>query len=163
MRASESANAAETGQIPANADGVIPGKASSNLNWLSVTYQGKSGFVNTRYLAYGESVGGYRLPVRLQCSGTEPFWGIQIGYHRAEAEKNYEETKQSLMLGDPIGALGQPNLWLLPSADPKDPNGFLLIEEEKCSDGMSETEYPYSLKVHMGGGLLSGCCMPSAQ
>ena len=62
MRASESANAAETGQIPANADGVIPGKASSNLNWLSVTYQGKSGFVNTRYLAYGESVGGYRLP-----------------------------------------------------------------------------------------------------
>jgi uncharacterized membrane protein len=157
MRAGPSASAAEVGSIPPNGDGIEPGDPTDNLNWLSVTYKGKTGFVNTSFLAYGAHATRDRLPVRLQCSGTEPFWAIDVGYHRAFANLLFSESKAELSLADPETSRGFASPWLLRGAGDEDAN-FLLIDAEKCSDGMSDTQYSYSLNAQLGGVLLKGCC-----
>jgi len=157
IRSGPNADETKIGEIPANGHDIVAGQPIENMNWLRVTYGSRTGFVSTRFLAYGDGMNPYALPVRLQCSGTEPFWGIEIGYRRADMDFAYDETKASIVIGDPVTAMGQPNLHMLPGMG-KDAVSFLLIEAEECSDGMSEKQYPYSLRARVGGGLLSGCC-----
>jgi uncharacterized membrane protein len=157
MRAGPSSSAAEVGSIPPTGEGIEAGDPTENLNWLSVTYKGKTGFVNTSFLAYGAQAARQRLPVRLQCSGTEPFWAIDVGYHRAFADLLFSDSKEELSLADPETSRGFSSPWYLRGTGDEDAN-FLLIDAEKCSDGMSDTEYSYSLEAHVGGVLLKGCC-----
>jgi uncharacterized membrane protein len=159
MRAGPSASTPETGSIPPNGDGIEAGDPTDNLNWLSVTYKGKTGFVNTSFLAYGAQATRDRLPVRLQCFGTEPFWSIDVGYHRALANLVFSESKAELSLADPETSRGFVSPWLLRGEGAAD---FLLIDAKKCSDGMSDTDYSYSLSAEVGGVLLKGCCEQGA-
>lgn len=157
IRSGPSADETRIGDIPANGHGIVAGQPGDNMNWLHVTYGGRTGFVSTRFLSYGDGGNPYGLPVRLQCSGTEPFWTIQIGYRSAYLVFAGSQARTNFALGDPVTAMGQTNVHMLPGAG-SDAESFLLIEAETCSDGMSEKEYPYSLKARVDGGLLSGCC-----
>lgn len=157
LRAAPSAGAAEVGRIPPDGEGIEPGAPTDNLDWLSVTYAGTTGFVSTHYLAYGARREAARLPVRLECAGTEPFWGISVGYRRAHAELVYAETAAAMTLSEPEAARGFSNPWLLRSSS-RAGDGFLLIAAEHCSDGMSDESYPFSVKVEIGETLLKGCC-----
>lgn len=157
LRAAPSAGAAEIGRIPPDADGIEPGEPANNLDWLSVTYAGITGFASTHYLAYGSRSEQERLPVRLECSGTEPFWGLDVGYRRAEADLVYAEKQARLALSEPERARGLTNPWLMKLTS-RAGDGFLLITAEQCSDGMSDETYPFSLAFEIGGTLLKGCC-----
>ena len=100
---------------------------------------------------------------RLQCSGTEPFWGIQVEDQHVtvqlEGEKNVRyfgvRTRESAGMAagysfkiEASRGRGAKRVSLAVLRDSRD----------QCSDGMSEREYPYHVQADVDGMLLSGCC-----
>jgi uncharacterized membrane protein len=135
----------------------IVGQAVQTLDWIQVQKGRARGWANARFLAYGDAAEQRRLPVRLTCTGTEPFWSVEIGYGRADTNLDLGQAKGRIALAAPISASKHPNLWLHTALDRGDPSS-LLIEAEACSDGMSERRYAYSVAARLGDRLYSGCC-----
>lgn len=97
------------------------------------------------------------------CAGTEPFWNLDI-------------SKDKLSLVDHSGGLVSMTIEnkgaksaaghlteyvaLYQGKSLEDSNRFMnvIIKREKCSDGMSDTDFPYSVHILSGSLLLSGCC-----
>lgn len=95
------------------------------------------------------------------CHGTEPFWGLQI----SEAEgsiflKNMaDETGAQYAWGEP--KTDGTTSWTYetsPSSGSKE-TLKIVIKKEKCSDGMSDIEYDYSVVVLRGKETLRGCAV----
>ena len=158
LRSAPDPRASIVGSLPANAEGVaVVGQSTAGVDWLMVQKGRARGWANARVLSYGPRQ-EYRLPVRLSCAGTEPFWGIEAGYGRADAHLAYEDHRTRLALATPIPAAARPRIWLLPSAAARDPSSFLLVDARTCSDGMSDRSYPYTVTARVGEMVLSGCC-----
>jgi uncharacterized membrane protein len=158
LRAQPGARSPRVASLPSNAaDLAVVAQATRSLDWVMVEKGPARGWANARFLAYGDPRDG-ALPVRLRCSGTEPFWGVEVGYGRANADLAFEQRRTRLALATPIQAAARPHLWLLPSANARDPASFLLVERRVCSDGMSERSYPFTVSLRIAGTLLAGCC-----
>lgn len=154
LRAAPDAKSAIVAKVPRDARAISANAVGvKGTDWLRITYRGKTGWANAKFLNY--ETGGGALPVRLQCGGTEPFWSVNVGYGRGDADLSYEDRKQTLALDAPIAAMARPNLWVLPAVRGGD---FLHLEKKVCSDDMSDTDYAYTASVRVGGTLLSGCC-----
>ncbi|MCS7035241.1 MAG: hypothetical protein RMJ33_02525 [Saprospiraceae bacterium] len=91
-------------------------------------------------------------------SGTEPFWSLQIS-----------EAEGSLFFKDIGLEEGQAFAWSAPKTDGKSTwtyeSGDLkaVIKKAKCSDGMSELEYNYSVELNIAGRKLRGCAIRSGE
>lgn len=160
LRAAPDARAGQTGALAPDATGIaVTAMATDTVDWVKVEAAndpgGQSGWAHARYLAY--DVDGRRIPVRLRCFGTEPFWSVELGYGRADANLAYADEKRTLALGAPVPARARPNLWLVPGTG-ADATFFALIEKRTCSDGMSDSVYSYAAALRIGGALLDGCC-----
>jgi hypothetical protein len=152
LRAQPDAKSAKVASLPRDATGIsADAVVVKGLDWIRISRNGKSGWANARFLAYDN--GG--LPVRLSCSGTEPFWSIEMGFGRADADLAYSNRRQTLALEGPLAARGRPNLWSVSTLTSGD---FLLVEKAVCSDGMSDRNYPFKVSARVGRDLLSGCC-----
>jgi uncharacterized membrane protein len=97
------------------------------------------------------------FPRRLAGVGTEPFWdvGIDRGWFRYSsagddkpraARVTRRETNNALRFA---GRLGE---WPMRA----------VIRRSRCSDGMSERIYPYSLTLTLDGRTLEGCAYPAS-
>ena len=126
----------------------------TSLDWVRIAANGVEGWVNANYLGYATYFAP--LPIRLTCSGTEPFWGAELSYSRADVTFAFGGEDFTAGFSDPIAPLNRGNIWLRARFD--DETDFLVLEAEACTDGMSETEYSYSLLARLGGELLGGCC-----
>jgi uncharacterized membrane protein len=159
LREAPDARSRIVARLAANArDVAIVGQATRNLDWIMVQRGNARGWANARFLAYGDPQQQGRLPVRLRCAGTEPFWGISVGYGRAEADFASTQSRRRIALGQPMPAAARPRIWLLPGTGGADVTSFLLVEQRVCSDGMSDRSYPYSVVARVGADVLSGCC-----
>ncbi len=97
------------------------------------------------------------------CSGTEPFWNMQI-----ENGKKMSGTVDGLDAKSRVITSAQPsagsNTGMAYSSKSKSGQvEIALVESVKCSDGMSEINYDYTisfLTVSRDGisGYMSGCC-----
>lgn len=158
LREQPDARSRQLGFLAPNDEGItIVGQAVQNLDWIQIQKGRARGWANARFLAYGTTSAQRRLPVRLTCTGTEPFWSVEIGYGRADTNFNLGQTKGRIALAAPISASGRPGLWLHSALDRRDPSSF-LIEAKACSDGMSDRRYAFSVAARMGDRLYSGCC-----
>lgn len=159
LRAQPDPRSRIVGSLAADArDIAIVGQATQSLDWIMVQNGRTRGWANAAFLAYGDPQQQGRLPVRLRCAGTEPFWGIDIGYGRAEANLAFDGRQRRIALASPMPAAARPRIWLLPSAAAQDPRSFVLVEGRICSDGMSDRSYPFTVTARVGDVLLSGCC-----
>jgi hypothetical protein len=153
LRAQPDAKSAKVATLPRAASGIsADAVAVKGLDWIRIAKNGKRGWANAKFLSYDI---GQRLPVRLVCTGTEPFWSVNSGYGRADADLSFTGKKQTLALDAPVAASGRPDVWLIPAVKGSD---FLLVQRATCSDGMSDRSYPYALTTRIGATLLSGCC-----
>jgi len=153
LRAQPDAKSAKVGQLPPNATGVaVVAVDTKGVDWVKVQKGNQSGWVNAKFLQYETT-----SPVKMTCSGTEPFWGMNVGYGFAVFEFDGKKTK--LALDEPETPGARPNIWL--STVHGKPGQFLLAtrpDREKCSDGMSDNVYPYTMLVRAGGVFMEGCC-----
>ena len=92
-----------------------------------------------------------------ECRGTEPFWAISmepdaIIYSEPGTEKLYfpyqdpiEQEKGTLVFKTYI------------QEGNKSTRLQIILTKEECSDGMSDTVYPYTAEVELDGKPLKGC------
>lgn len=147
--------------IPFNGKGITLTGHSAQGGWVRVTYNRKSGWVNSRFLGYGE-MGRYQLPANIECAGTEPFWGISLVPGGARADMNFAERRYSFRITRAQQAMNRSDIWLLRGAS-RPGELSLIIRNETCSDGMSDNRYPFSAIAMISGlDMVAGCCRPGA-
>lgn len=100
------------------------------------------------------------IPYDFWCSGTEPFWSLQI----SQAEK-------ALFLKDIGSEICKTFDWAAPTISGNtitwtvknhmDPNETMKVTvvQEACSDGMSDMQYDYSSTLILGSQILEGCAV----
>ena len=101
------------------------------------------------------ALAGEAVPLRLSGIGTEPFWnleldGTQINWRSVADVTPSQGTvvRASITDGAELsGKLGEEPF-------------FAQILKGKCSDGMSDNSFPYTLLVRKGGQELKGCAGP---
>lgn len=100
----------------------------------------------------------------LDCSGTEPFWGLKIGGGKIVlSEPNGGDTR--LLTVAPRAAQGRPadlvRVYQTRTLGANRQSVTIVIrtaDNNSCSDGMSDTAYPLSAIVIRPAGVLEGCC-----
>lgn len=99
--------------------------------------------------------GGLALPARFTALGTEPFWaakvdGAQLTYTTPDDQIGQPITVARTSQRDRLelaGTLAGKRLMLTVSAGP-------------CSDGMSDTVYPFAVRRRLGDDEQRGCARP---
>ncbi|MCE7922845.1 MAG: hypothetical protein DYG98_07295 [Haliscomenobacteraceae bacterium CHB4] len=96
------------------------------------------------------------MPYEFWCHGTEPFWGLEIS-----------EAEGGIFFKNIAHERGAQYAWTEPVTDGKtswvyetyndEESLKIAIKKEKCSDGMSDIEYGYSVQVTIGEEILRGC------
>lgn len=94
----------------------------------------------------------YRQPMRL--TGTEPFWGVQIGDKITLQRPDYPNLVVA-NAGPSIN--GDVAVW-----NARDIT-IRLEPQAGCSDGMSDNRYPYAARVTVKGEVLKGCAARADQ
>lgn len=100
------------------------------------------------------------IPYDFWCSGTEPFWSLQI----SEAEKVLhlkDIGTETCKTFDWAAAVSHMDtiIWVVKNrVDPTEKLKVRIVKEI-CSDGMSDREYQYSATVKLGNTELKGCAV----
>jgi len=94
------------------------------------------------------------MPWEFWCSGTEPFWSLQIS-----------EAEGGIFFKNMGDETGQAFTWKAPQTDGKsswlyETEGLrITIKKGPCSDGMSDMEYNYSVEIQRNGETFRGCAV----
>lgn len=151
IRQAPRASAPKVGQYGPRAKGIRIYRREGNwaLTGRSDPNQ-PDGWVNTRYLKVSAATARLELPI--SCLGTEPFWNLAIQSNRRAIYTDPETAKRRYKVGE-FRRSGRDATMRLGV------DGRVSIAADKCSDGMSDNQYPYSVRVLLpGGGELRGCC-----
>lgn len=159
VRADPKASAVPLNALAPGAPVSVFGMASAD--WAEVWVGQTVGYVNVAYLTPG---GGVTTPSGLQldilCRGTEPFWSFDINADRAVTYTRMGggEAQMSTL----TQATASPQTGSYPYTIAAQPFSG-VIQQEICSDGMSDTAYPWSILLSApdeAGDMRTvyGCC-----
>jgi uncharacterized membrane protein len=102
---------------------------------------------------------------QFKCGGTEPFWNLSISDHAIRYESASLNSSFNLEPTAPESARGAAADYVLVYrtriiATRDEPVTLVLQKslESKCSDGMSETNFPFYIVGITRRTVLTGCC-----
>lgn len=157
MRQQPHPNAPVVQTIPHDGTGIALTGRSGSGGWFEIMYRRKRGWVNARFLGIG--TGRFQLPANLDCSGTEPFWSIAVMPGLARADLMFTERRYFFRLTGAQSAMNRPDIFAIRGAANRGGQMSLIVRHEACSDGMSDTRYPYSAVALISGlNTIAGCC-----
>jgi uncharacterized membrane protein len=137
-------------------------------DWWEVVYphaQGKIVWVNSHFLTPQASNGAEETNYPLLCTGTEPFWDLQIqaGWARYSLAGSHDRTFNASSWLSARGLLGQ-FVVRLTDEDNTGQNGYaVMVRNASCSDNMSDRLYPFNgVLILPEGEVLAGCCRRAA-
>jgi len=161
----KSSQAKIVGSIPRNGKDItttgVVVRLDDGSRWREIVYKNVRGWVNARFL---EEVGGEGLPHSLNCSGTEPFWKLEIrGDKAALQDFSDDQTSSNYKVVDKRYGQNRSGLWSyhLQSDDMKSRLTAIVKHTNQCSPGMGELEYAmevYLLGPNATEGPAQGCC-----
>lgn len=136
---------------------------SDDGKWGQIIWQEANGWIAMRFLAPSPLplVTNSDMPMRLSCTGTEPFWSATIGPSQTFDFTDYSTANretQSRPITQATTAIGmQPYSFAFAAGE------FIgLLDRAECSDGMSDRTYGWQLRIinpsSSGLELRSGCC-----
>ncbi len=132
-------------------------ESGSQTWWQVVTPKG-TGWVNASYLAPSGDNTTRETAFPLRCSGTEPFWGVNIA--DGKASFSTPESSEAFTASPMEWARGSLRHFIV-RLKMGEASGQLTVlrASPACSDGMSDTAFPYEgVLVKPDGTVLSGCC-----
>lgn len=160
MRAQPNPQSPIVQTIPHDGTGIVLTDRTAPSGWVEVTWRRKRGWVNSRFLGWG-TPGRYQIPAYLDCSGTEPFWTIALAPGFARADLMFAERRYVFRLTRAQQAMNRSDIWLIRGAT-RPGEMSLIVRQEACNDGMSDTRYPYSSVAMVSGlDMVAGCCRPA--
>jgi len=97
-----------------------------------------------------------------ECSGTEPFWGLTIQGNKSIKFSSPEIKEELFVPVSYITPLGQEGVTYIYNTTSKRSKGAAVITilKSACEDGMSNTEYDYTVIIDKikDKVAFSGCC-----
>lgn len=143
------------------------GPYTTNVEVLSLSEDGRwgrvgmpegNGWVALRYLVRQDVPEGQVIPRPLSCLGTEPFWSIGLLQRGDEFQRMGEDRADLELVSERPGEDGF-------QAELSDAAGVtysLVVTRGQCSDGMSDREFGWSVRLYLdsaeGSETLEGCC-----
>ena len=95
----------------------------------------------------------------LKCGGTEPFWNLVIQSKTAVYKNMGEGLEAFLNLSAQAEEQGLKHGTVRKFHFTGDGmSADAVVQKQKCSDGMSDITYPYTIAFSIGQKVLSGCC-----
>lgn len=152
------------GRIPANGSGVLGSGATlmvGRTRWFEVRYKDTRGWVNGRFLKPVSGGLGSEFESNLFCAGTEPFWSLKVQDLAAEVRQPDAPAEHyAVSVREPFQ--GRPDALALRLVSDTAPEISALIQHiQWCSDGMSDLDYAFEVRViglGKGDHPLRGCC-----
>ena len=151
------------GTIPWNAKGIL-GTGTTVLvgkaRWRQIRYGKIRGWVNGRFLKAVPGRSDISALQILDCGGTEPFWSLKIRGGRA-AYNMMGGSKVAYKVAASRRARNHTNITALTlkRAGRREADTAVLIRTDRCSDGMSDMDFPFEMfLVPLGGYPVQGCC-----
>ncbi|MBK8452682.1 MAG: SH3 domain-containing protein [Thiofilum sp.] len=161
LRAEPSANAEIRYNFPKGTQVISNGteKKVGSATWVQVHFYNFEGWVNKKYLTPTMNLNRLgattsKATERLQCSGTEPFWGFKFNGKTVQGESMKDDTKYRTTVTKRSATRDQTTTVVEAGK-----LAFLIQKTGQCSDGMSDIVYPYAVEVMLPNKtFLSGCC-----
>jgi len=145
--------------LPYNAKNikVIQRQAGSTWVKISISSSRSLGWVNSHYLKPHSN----KVPNAYSCSGTEPFWRVDIDLQRAKIEahvlsgsSNYFNV--SMLVNVHVMSSPQESR-IITGSDAKH-SITAFISEGSCNDGMSDKVFDYQITGLLDNKAYQGCC-----
>ena len=162
VRRAADPGAEKIGDLPADAAGVVVTGSrvewDGSVWWGVVLRGGAKGWANARFLTpESDRPGPETFP--LACFGTEPFWSLRVGGGKA-VFSDPEGGDVTMSAGETVMAAARLGRFAVPlSAGPDRGTLAAFRSYDFCTDGMSESAYPYeAILVLPTGTVYSGCC-----
>lgn len=159
IRAEPSANAALVGHFARTAVGIEVIGLNDDRTWGLVRTGEGVGWSNMRFLTREHADPWHSGQHALTCQGTEPFWTFSffLPGNRAEFVAPYDSWEVRTDAPN-LPRTAFPTTLALPFRGARD--GFAVVRNGVCSDGMSDRLYGLETQVYMRGqpNGLSGCC-----
>jgi uncharacterized membrane protein len=99
--------------------------------------------------------------VLVSASGTEPFWNVSVTRQGIEYRTPEQTAPVKFAYSAPVAAQGRPtDVVQVYRLQNRSTDGWLMIQKatgDRCNDGMSDNQYPYSAIVMLNGKVRSGC------
>jgi uncharacterized membrane protein len=157
IRAAPDADAAILATLPPDATGIEV--VAVEGDWAVLNSGEATGYVALRFLRREAGPDWNKLQVPLACSGTEPFWSLDIDPIAGEVRSQTPDDAAPRAEPLTVAWLGSP---LAPDMAVALPDGLALLSPAECSDGMSDRRYGIAVQVFRTGvGYVdreSGCC-----
>lgn len=166
-------NAKIVGEIPHDAKDLQATGRTLEVDgstWRELSYEGTTGWVNSRFLSIGSKSSEWSEDEKLSCSGTEPFWSYEIAGDKAALNDPGAdgESLVSFSVKARQPGIGRRGLWFVYAESDDKSQGLSAIinRSGQCSDGMSD--YLYDLEIFLmgfipGEGPVQGCCTIQAK
>ena len=145
--------------LPYNAKNIKIIQRQPNSTWVKITAPSLRtlGWVNSHYLkSYSNT-----LPNAYSCSGTEPFWRVDIDIKAAKIEahvlsgsSNYFNVPMTIN----THAMNSPKTSRIITGNDKKHFITAFISEGSCNDGMSDKVFDYQIIGLLDDKAYSGCC-----
>ncbi|MCB1361588.1 MAG: SH3 domain-containing protein [Rhodobacter sp.] len=160
IRAEPSARASIIGSFaPSTTDIEVIG-LSEDRGWGLVRVLEGGGWVSMRYMVRQGTDRWIDGTVPMTCAGTEPFWTLAFHLPTNGADFSSPDGGFSLVTDAPdLPRTLYPRTLALPFAGAR--QGFAVVRQGLCSDGMSDLPFGLEVQVYWrggAGGALSGCC-----
>jgi len=166
VRAQPRSTAQQTTSLAYNAINIVGTGATQtvgNARWMEISVGTHTGWVNARYLVAQETIDPAATTLfreSLSCSGTEPFWGLQIKDRVGELD-SISDDHSTILFHTSRQPGGIPVIWSLRGQRTTTQSSVIAILEEtnQCTDGMSDLLYKYTIRLDVADGpFFAGCC-----
>lgn len=129
--------------------------------WGRINHNEGTGWVSMRYMQEWDT-GDYALTRRVECSGTEPFWGVTLlqgGLSKFDWAGQSTELYSTGLL---FAASGFSDRYAILGQSDGTQTIHATIRRQSCSDGMSDRQYGLQIDAILTGtgepAYVSGCC-----
>jgi uncharacterized membrane protein len=179
MRSAAGASNAITGRIPFNGQGIVTTGEEKNVSgtvWAKVYWNGVGGWVSKRYLLADGQTATVPAPSatrpiavtppapakpsanKLVCSGTEPFWSVEITDTNLIVNMS-DGPQYSVPVTFRQTSANNKTIAVIGGAAGTNNTQTFMQKVNSCSDGMADTSYPYSVTAVLNNSkVVSGCC-----
>lgn len=169
MRSAPGTNNSIVVKIPADGEGIVATgeeKKVGATTWAKVYWNGKGGWVSKSYLRPDKATGGSPAPkppasnagVVMKCSGTEPFWGIDITESKLNVNMS-DGPQYNVPVTFRQTSANNRTIAVIAGANGPNSTQVFLQKVASCSDGMSDNSYPYAATAVLNNKqVISGCC-----
>ena len=177
LRASPSTVAKSLAKLPLNTGGIVPTgeeKKVNNTTWVRVYWSGIGGWMSKAYLTPDNDLNNSKTTATttkpststkpaspttvMKCTGTEPFWNLEITDKQLKV-KMMDGPRYVVPVSFRQTSANNRTIAVIAGANGTNSAQTFLQKTDNCSDGMSDTNYPYAITgVVNGRQVISGCC-----